>query len=287
MVRSALCSRPRWSGLAVALLLGIGLADDAAAAPAAAARRRAARWPTHGLDARAAADDGARRGGRPRARVRTMQEAAAPQEHGAARVRGHRVARAAHAADVAAGDARAARGGAARRRAGPRGRAQAGRGGPDQPRGWPGWPTELLDLAASTPASSCAASRWSWASSCRAVRRSSRGAPATAASSSRSPPPTARVGHGRPQRGGAHRAHPDRQRPALLAGGRAISSAIECQGDRRACRVADAGPGVPAGERELIFERFKRGSAPAERPASASASRSGGSWPSGWAARWT
>jgi signal transduction histidine kinase len=37
--------------------------------------------------------------------------------------------------------------------------------------------------------------------------------------------------------------------------------AIQCREDERLLCVSDAGPGVPAGERSLIFERFKRGSA--------------------------
>ena len=51
--------------------------------------------------------------------------------------------------------------------------------------------------------------------------------------------------------------------------------------------VGDDGPGVPDAERELIFERFQRGSATGGGPASASAWPSGASWPSAWAARWT
>jgi signal transduction histidine kinase len=37
--------------------------------------------------------------------------------------------------------------------------------------------------------------------------------------------------------------------------------AIECQGNERLLSVTDRGPGVPSDERELVFERFKRGTA--------------------------
>ena len=37
--------------------------------------------------------------------------------------------------------------------------------------------------------------------------------------------------------------------------------AIECQDNERLLSVTDRGPGVPADERELVFERFKRGTA--------------------------
>jgi signal transduction histidine kinase len=36
--------------------------------------------------------------------------------------------------------------------------------------------------------------------------------------------------------------------------------ALSCDGDARLVSVSDRGPGVPDAERELIFERFKRGS---------------------------
>jgi signal transduction histidine kinase len=36
---------------------------------------------------------------------------------------------------------------------------------------------------------------------------------------------------------------------------------IDCDGERRVLSVSDCGPGVPEDERELIFERFQRGSA--------------------------
>ena len=82
----------------------------------------------------------------------------------------------------------------------------------------------------------------------------------------------------------ADRADPARQRgagqPARAA--RSPSSCATATASR--VTVRDEGPGVAAEERELIFERFQRGRAPAGAPDSASVWRSAGSSPSGWAA---
>ena len=133
----------------------------------------------------------------------------------------------------------------------------------------------------------CAPRRSSSASWRARWRRSSGCARASARSRSRSCRPSGAVlGPRRPRRGRARRAHPDRQRAALRrrradprdrGGGRGTATV----------EVADRGPGVPAEERERIFERFYRGRAAAPRAASGSASRSAASSPSAWAAALT
>ena len=68
------------------------------------------------------------------------------------------------------------------------------------------------------------------------------------------------LGAGRPGSGGADRAHPARQRAAHRP--RGLERRGRCRGRRGlgAASVRDHGPGVPTAERELIFERFQRGS---------------------------
>ena len=76
------------------------------------------------------------------------------------------------------------------------------------------------------------------------------------------PPDGAVLGPRRPGRGRARRAHPARQRAALRPARRAGARAGAARdGAEAAVTVADRGPGVPAEEREHIFERFHRGSA--------------------------
>ena len=71
------------------------------------------------------------------------------------------------------------------------------------------------------------------------------------------------LGQRRPRRRGARRAHPDRQRPAPCAVG--LDRPRRCPPTmerRRRSRSTTTGPGVLPADRERIFERFERGSAP-------------------------
>ena len=178
----------------------------------------------------------ARRGRRPGALVLDHAAAAAPAGGGAPRVRGDRVARAAHAARLARGHARAA----GRR---PPGRAagSGGRGGAARPRARAvaaarhGWPPTCSISAASTPRSACAPSRSSSASSAvpcwpsSSFPSASRGVNASARRR-RQPDLGARgPGQRRP-----HPAHPARQRAARGAarqrdqGDRALPARSRC-----------------------------------------------------------
>ena len=192
-----------------------------------------------------------RRGRRPRPRVRDDAAAARGAGAVAAHVRQHRLARAAHAADLARADA-------ARRDRGARPRAAAtcprratscaGRSG--RPTGCASSPPSCSTSAASTPASSCAPSRSSWSSSPARCSRSS--PPATRAPSSR------RTG----RRGCSRTRARSRGSPAscsttrtATANGRVV---VRVDAPAR-IEVSDDGPGVPPGEEERIFERFRRG----------------------------
>ena len=130
-----------------------------------------------------------RRGRRPRPRVRDDAAAAGGAGAVAAHVRQHRLARAAHAADLAGADA-ARRDRGARptsSRTCPR-RATSCGGRSGRPTGSASSPPSCSTSAASTPASSCAPSRSSWSSSPARCSRSS--PPASRAPSSRRTAPT-------------------------------------------------------------------------------------------------
>ena len=201
-----------------------------------------------GPDAPRAARRRPRRGRRPRPHARGDAGGAAPPGGGAARVRRHRVARAAHAADVAAGDARAARRGPARRppRHPPTPQQQIA-GAQSQLRRLGRLATELLDLSRARRRRP-AALRAGRAR--RAVPRGRRrvraaGARARRRRSTSSPPPGPCWAARRPGRRRARRAHPGRQRAALLARRRGRPRRARATTATHATvEVSDHGPGV-------------------------------------------
>ena len=142
-------------------------------------------------------------------------------------------------------------------------RASASRAPASSRAGSRSWPPTCSTSAASTPRSSCAASRSSSArSAARSPPSSSCAAAEREVAIEVAQPPAALLGAGRPRRGRAHRAHPARQRAARRAG-RVEHRAVADRAARSRAQivVSRRGPGVPDDERELIFERFQRGSA--------------------------
>ena len=216
LVRNALIAAAG-IGLAVAIALGLALSSTLTRR-LGRLQRAALRITAEGPEAPPPIDRGQRRGRRPGARDRPHAGGAQTPGGGAAIVRVHRLARAAHAADDAPGHDGAARGGPARRHA-PRGRAGAGR---------------------RTPGASCGGSRC-WRASCSTSQpaRRRRAAALGAGRADRDHPRrrrgvlaargrARRAAGGRRERGPvlgarrpgglrARRAHPDRQRAALRA----------------------------------------------------------------------
>ena len=162
-VRNALLAAPA-SACSSALALGVALSSTLLRR-LGRLRAAALRITAEGPDAPAPRDDGPRRGRRPRAHARPHAGGAAAPGGGAALVRLHRLARAAHAADDAPGHDGAARGGPARRRASTS-RTPSSRSPTPAAScaGSPPSPASCSTSAASTPPSSCARSRSSWAS---------------------------------------------------------------------------------------------------------------------------
>ena len=258
--------RPRSSASAWRCSSALGLADDALARRLRRLRQAAlrdhARRP--GRPA-AAARRRQRRGRRPGARARDDAGRAAPPGAGAARLRRDRVARAAHAADVARGSLELLDedldDGRPRPGRGPRaGRAAPGRrlrrlqrpgdraAGPQPPR------RRGRGALRAGRARRARAARSPPSSSARAEerRRRARGRRPARARAGRAATP----GADRP-----HPAHPARQRAALRARRAAPSASTPAyRGPNATITVDDAGPGVPADEGERIFERFQRGS---------------------------
>ena len=150
------CSSPALIGLAVALLVGSAARRPARAPAPRAARHDAARRRAR-PGRRGAARRRARRDRRPDARVRHDAAAPARAGAGAAHVRRDRLARAAHAARVAAADAATPR---ARSSTRPRRtsttRATSSTAPSARPSGWASSPPSCSTSAGSTRASRCA-----------------------------------------------------------------------------------------------------------------------------------
>ena len=121
-----------------------------------------------------------------------------------------------------------------------------------RPSGSASSPRSCSTSAGSTPASSCAPSRSSWSSSRARCSRSSR--PASRGPSSSADGPT----WVRADPGAVARIARILLNNAHRHGG--PTAASWCGSTARAAlEVVDAGPGVPPGEEEQIFERFRRG----------------------------
>ena len=173
-----------------------------------------------------------RRGRRPGPDAGDHAAAAAPAGGGPARLRGHRVARAAHAADLAGRDARAAAR-RSQRRWTPTSRMPGRWSSARTPSrgGSGGWPPTCSTCRASTPRCSCAPSRWSSASSAGRCWPSSSSAPSAATSAPRSRTRRRGVGPRGPRQHRPDPAHPARQRrpgqPARVRG------RVSCSGASR------------------------------------------------------
>ena len=212
---------------------------------------------------------------------------AAPPGGGAALVRLHRLARAAHAADDAPGHDGAARRGPARRRATSQdAQEQVDERARASCAGCPCWPASCSTSRAWTPPCSCARSRSSWARSRAPSPPSSRCAPASAASSSRSIPrgpcwaradPAACARVVRILIDNALRYAP-RGEPIEV-------SARTATATRRRARRRPRARACPTRSASTSSSASTAARRRAPRAGSASGWRSGASWPSGWAAR--
>ena len=168
-----------------------------------------------------------------------------------ARVRRRRLARAAHAADVGAGQPRAARGDAARRA--PRGR----RLRPAlQPAGCAGWSPTCCCSPARTPAASRRSARSTSRASSPTPRPSSSRSPATTRSRSPRPPGLEIEG----VQDELHRLVLNLMENALrhTDPGTAVEASVERSNGHIVLAVEDDGPGIPAELRDKVFERFFR-----------------------------
>ena len=246
LVRNAL-----FTAAAIGLAVAIGArarALEHAHAPARAPAARGAADHRRGPGGARADRPRPRRGRRPRPRARPHAGGAAPPGGGAALVRRHRLARAAHAADDAPGhDGAARRGPARRRRPRPtprsRSRAPAASCG-----GSSVLATELLDLSRLDADVQLRSEPVELGEIARAVAAefSLRAGDRDVELEVDSAGPV--LGARRPGGLRAGRADPDRQRAALRAARASRSrSAPTHVGARVAVRVADHGPGVPAG----------------------------------------
>ena len=240
------------AALLAALLIGTRISNPLRRMASVAARVDAGdlRPRIHGGDRGAARGAGARR---------VLQQHARPSRRrvrGPARVHRRRLPRAAHAADRDQGPARGARrAGAAPRGGGPPGRAARLRGG-------------LADLAPGRRPAGAGAQRADRVPACSSRSRSRASSPSSGTASRCSRPNGAsNSGRSRPA---TLRADPDRLAQALR---NLVRNAIEHteEGSGRVLLhveragagsvrfvVQDDGPGIPAGQREAVFERFHR-----------------------------